>query len=66
MTGAMMESTLRLLSGQGKEVLVVLPPNADAFLTEMRGYLKIEHVTVLPKIFFYKNKRSIIGKSRNS
>lgn len=66
MNGAMMESTLRLLTGQGKEVLVVLPPNADAFLTEMRAYLKIEHVTVLPKIFFYKNKRSIIGKSRNS
>lgn len=36
------ESTLRLLSGQGKEVLVVLPPNDDAFLTEMRAYLKIE------------------------
>ena len=66
MNGAMMESTLRLLTGQGKEVLVVLPPNGDAFLTEMRAYLKIEHVIVLPKIFFYKNKRPITGKSRNS
>ncbi len=35
------DGTLRLLSGQGKEVLVVLP-NDDAFLTEMRAYLKIE------------------------
>ena len=42
MNGAMMESTLRLLSGQGKEVLVELPPNDDAFLTGMRAYLKIE------------------------
>lgn len=52
MNGAMMESTLRLLTGQGKEVLVVLSPNGDAFLTEMRAYLKIEHVIELPKIFF--------------
>ena len=35
------DGTLRLLSGQGKEVLVGLP-NDDAFLTEMRAYLKIE------------------------
>lgn len=35
------DGTLRLISGQGKEVLVVLP-NDDAFLTEMRAYLKIE------------------------
>ena len=35
------DGTLRLLSGQGKEVLVVLP-NDDAFLTEMQAYLTIE------------------------
>lgn len=35
------DTTLRMLSGQGREVLVVLP-NDDAFLTEMRAYLKIE------------------------
>ncbi len=35
------DATLRILSGQSKEVLVVLP-NDDAFLTEMRAYLKIE------------------------
>lgn len=35
------DATLRMLSGQGREVLVVLP-NDDAFLTEMRAYLKIE------------------------
>lgn len=33
--------TLRMMSGQGSEVLVVLP-NDDAFLTELRTYLKIE------------------------
>ncbi len=33
--------TLRMMSGQGTEVLVVLP-NDDAFLTELRTYMKIE------------------------
>ena len=35
------DATLRMVSGQGREVLVVLP-NDDSFLTEMRAYLKIE------------------------
>ena len=35
------DATLRMMSGQGREVLVVLP-NDDEFLTEMRAYLKIE------------------------
>ena len=35
------ETTLRMLSGQGKEVLVVLP-NDSAFLDELRSALKIE------------------------
>ncbi len=39
--GGMDDQTLRLVSGQSKEVLVLLP-NDDAFLTEMRSYLKIE------------------------
>ena len=36
------EGTLRMMSGQGKEVIVSLPNDAE-FLTEMRAYLKIEH-----------------------
>ena len=39
--GGMDDTTLRMMSGQGKEVLVVLP-NDDEFLTEMQVYLKIE------------------------
>jgi len=35
------DTTLRMMSGQGREVLVVLP-NDDEFLTEMQVYLKIE------------------------
>jgi hypothetical protein len=35
------ETTLRMMSGQGKEVLVVLP-NDDSFLSELRSALKIE------------------------
>ena len=35
------EGTLRMMSGQGKEVIVALPNDAE-FLTEMRVYLKIE------------------------
>jgi hypothetical protein len=35
------ETTLRMMSGQGKEVLVVLP-NDSAFLNELRSSLKIE------------------------
>ncbi|MDL2253379.1 BREX system P-loop protein BrxC [Ruminococcaceae bacterium OttesenSCG-928-I18] len=35
------ETTLRMMSGQGKEVLVVLP-NDSEFLEEIRGALKIE------------------------
>ena len=35
------EGTLRMMSGQGKEVIVSLPNDAE-FLTEMRAYLKIE------------------------
>lgn len=39
--GSMDDGTLRLMSGTGKEVLVLLP-NDSAFLDEMMVYLKIE------------------------
>ena len=39
--GSMDEATLRMMSGQGREVLVVLPNDAE-FLTEIQAYLKIE------------------------
>lgn len=39
--GSADDATLRMMAGQGKEVLVVLPDD-DAFLVEMRMYLKIE------------------------
>lgn len=39
--GSTDDATLRMMSGQGKEVLVVLPPDAE-FLTEIQAYLKIE------------------------
>ena len=39
--GSTEDATLRMMSGQGKEVLVVLPNDAE-FLTEIQAYLKIE------------------------
>ena len=39
--GSMDDASLRMLSGQGREVLVVLP-NDTEFLTEIQAYLKIE------------------------
>ncbi len=39
--GSTEDGTLRMMSGQGNEVLVVLP-NDDEFLKELRSYLKIE------------------------
>lgn len=39
--GSAEDATLRMMSGQGKEVLVVLPNDAE-FLTEIQAYLKIE------------------------
>lgn len=39
--GGMDDTTLRMMSGQGKEVLVVLPDDA-AFLNELHRYLRIE------------------------
>jgi hypothetical protein len=48
------DATLRMMSGQGKEVLVLLP-NDDEFLTEMRVYLKIER-------FLRKNTSTQLAK----
>jgi uncharacterized protein (DUF1810 family) len=48
------DATLRIMSGQGKEVLVVLPDD-DEFLTEMRAYLKIER-------FLRKNTSTQVSK----
>ena len=39
--GSTDDAALRMMSGQGKEVLVVLPNDAE-FLTEIQAYLKIE------------------------
>ena len=48
------DATLRMMSGQGREVIVLLP-NDDEFLTEMRVYLKIEG-------FLRKNTSSQLAK----
>ena len=37
------DSVLRMMSGQGQQVIVLLPPNDDAFLSEIRTSLKIEN-----------------------
>ena len=39
--GSTEDGTLRMMSGQSREVLVVLPNDAE-FLTEIQSYLKIE------------------------
>ena len=65
------DGTLRLISGQGKEVLVVLP-NDDAFLTEMRAYLKIERFlrkntsVQLAKYEAIKEAKRVEMRERNS
>lgn len=56
--GGMDDTTLRMMSGQGKEVLVVLP-NDDEFLTEMQVYLKIERFLRRPGTFQLTKYESI-------
>ena len=56
--GGMDDTTLRMMSGQGKEVLVVLP-NDDEFLTEMQVYLKIERFLRKPGTFQLTKYESI-------
>lgn len=65
------DATLRMMSGQGKEVLVLLP-NDDEFLTEMRVYLKIERFlrkntsTQLAKYETIKEAKRAEMRERNS
>ena len=69
--GGMDDATLRMMSGQGKEVLVVLP-NDDEFLTEMRAYLKIERFlrkntsTQLAKYESIKEAKRVEMRERNA
>ena len=65
------DATLRMISGQGKEVLVVLPNDA-AFLDELRMYLKIEKFlrlntsTQLTKYETIKEAKRVEMRERNS
>lgn len=69
--GGMDDATLRMMSGQGKEVLLVLP-NDDEFLTEMRVYLKIERFlrkntsTQLAKYETIKEAKRVEMRERNA
>ncbi|MBU3173713.1 BREX system P-loop protein BrxC [Clostridium estertheticum] len=64
------ETTLRMMSGQGKEVLVVLP-NDSAFLNELRSALKIEKYlrittsNVLAKFEQIKEAKRVEMRERN-
>lgn len=65
------DATLRMMSGQGKEVLVVLPNDA-AFLDEIRQYLKIEKFlrlntsTQLTKYETIKEAKRVEMRERNA
>lgn len=65
------ETTLRMMSGQGKEVLVVLPNDA-AFLEEIHNALKIEKylrlntASPVPKFAQIKEAKRIEMRDRNS
>jgi hypothetical protein len=65
------DATLRMMSGQGKEVIVLLP-NDDEFLTEMRVYLKIERflrkntATQLAKYETIKEAKRVEMRERNA
>ena len=69
--GGVEDSTLRMISGQGKEVLAALP-NDDSFLTEMRAYLKIERFlrkntsVQLAKYEAIKEAKRVEMRERNS
>jgi len=68
--GGMDDATLRMMSGQGREVLVVLPNDA-AFLEEIRVYLKIEKFlrlntsTQLTKYETIKEAKRVEMRERN-
>ena len=65
------DATLRMISGQGREVLVVLPNDA-AFLDEIRVYLKIEKFlrlntsTQLTKYETIKEAKRVEMRERNA
>lgn len=65
------DTTLRMMSGQGREVLVVLPNDA-AFLDEIRQYLKIEKFlrlntsTQLVKYETIKEAKRVEMRERNA
>ena len=65
------DTTLRMMSGQGREVLVVLPNDA-AFLDEIRQYLKIEKFlrlntsTQLAKYETIKEAKRVEMRERNA
>ena len=65
------DATLRMMSGQGREVLVVLPNDA-AFLDEIRVYLKIEKFlrlntsTQLTKYETIKEAKRVEMRERNA
>ena len=69
--GSTDDATLRMMSGQGKEVLVVLPDDAE-FLKEMQAYLKIEGFlrkntsTQLPKYETIKQAKIVEMQDRNA
>lgn len=64
------ETTLRMVSGQGKEILVVLP-NDSAFLDELRSALKIEKYlrlttsSTLTKFELIKEAKRVEMRERN-
>ena len=68
--GSTDDATLRMMSGQGKEVLVVLPNDAE-FLTEIQAYLKIEGFlrkntsTQLAKYEMIKEAKRVEMRERN-
>ncbi len=65
------DATLRMMSGTGREVLVLLP-NDDEFLTEMRAYMKIENFlrkntsTQLAKYEAIKEAKKVEMRERNA
>ena len=69
--GSTDDATLRMMSGQGKEVLVVLPNDAE-FLTEIQAYLKIEGFlrkntsTQLAKYETIKEAKRVEMRERNA
>ena len=69
--GSTDDASLRMMSGQGREVLVVLPNDAE-FLTEIQAYLKIEGFlrkntsTQLAKYETIKENKRVEMRERNA